>query len=182
MHEEADEDEGDGYVVEHDAIKEPLVDVAVEVDHGHAFEEGVDAEADDESGDGVDGGVVAMAVVVLVFVMVLFGILLFFAAGAVVVAVFGSFGELLEEELDDEADHDGGGNLEVEVGGDETIGVVAQEDVGHEVDEAGGKEECPAKDGDVVHQFRTDVTAAGNEEGPHEDAHDDEGIGEDYCC
>ena len=158
------------------------MDVAVEVDHGHAFEEGVDAESDEESGDGVDGGVVAVAGMVVVFVMVLFGFFLLFTAGAVVVAVFGSFGELFEEELDEEANHDGGGNLEVEVGGDEAVGVVGKEDVWDEVDEAGGEEESTTEDGDVVHQFGADVTSAGNEEGPRDDAHDDEGVGEDNCC
>ena len=36
-----------GDVVQHDAVKEPLVDVAVGVYHGHALEEGMDAEADE---------------------------------------------------------------------------------------------------------------------------------------
>ena len=64
VHEEADEDKCDGYVVEDNAVEKSLVYVAVGVYHGHAFEEGVDAESDEESGDGVGGVVVAVAEVV----------------------------------------------------------------------------------------------------------------------
>ena len=116
------------------------------------------------------------------FVVMHFGFFFFFAAGAVVMAVFGSFGELFEEELYDEADHDGGGDFEVEVWGDEAVRVVGKEDVRYEVDKAGSEEECAAEDGDVVHQPRADVAVAGDEERPHDDAGDDEGVGEDDCC
>ena len=57
--------------MEHDAVKEALVDVAVGVDKGHALEEGMDAETDEQSG--------------------------VFAAGAVVVAVLHASSDLLKE-------------------------------------------------------------------------------------
>ena len=110
--------------------------VAVEVNQWHAFEKGVYAEADDESCDGVNGVVVAMALVGMVVVVVFAGLMLFFAAGAVVVSVFGSAGKLFEEQLNEESYHDGGSYLEVYAGCDETERVVAKEDVWHEVDEA----------------------------------------------
>jgi hypothetical protein len=154
-----------------------LVDVAVEVDEGHAFEEGVDAEPDEESGDGMDGAGVAVAGVGVVAVVMLDGFLFFFAAGAVVVAVFDAAGELFKQELDEEADHDGGGDFEVDAGGDETIGVVAQKDVGHKIDEAGGEKECTSEDGDAGGDFGADMLAARDEGGPDHDARHDEDVG-----
>ena len=153
------------------------MDVAVEVDEGHAFEEGVDAESDNEPGDRMDGAGMAVAGVGVVAVVMLDGFLFFFAARAVVVAVFDAAGELLKQELDEEADHDGGGDFEVDAGGDETIGVVAQKDVGHKIDEAGGEKECTSEDGDAGGEFGTHVSATGDEAGPCHDADNDEEIG-----
>ena len=73
------------------------MDVAVEVDHGHTFEEGVDAKTDKESCDGVDGSIVAVAVMLMMLMVVFFGLFLLLAAGAVVVSVFGTFGELFQQ-------------------------------------------------------------------------------------
>lgn len=176
--EKADEDEGDGDVVEDDAIEEALVDVAVEVDEGHAFEKGVDAEADDETGHGMGCPVVAVALVGEMGVVVLMGFVFLFAAGAVVVAMLGAASELLEKELDEEANHDGGGYFEVKVGGDEAVGVVAEEDVRDEVDEAGCKQESTTEDGDGGGEFGADLAAAGYERDPGNDAYNDEDVGE----
>ena len=182
VHKEADKHQGDGNVVQDDAVQQPLMDVAVGVHHGHAFEEGVDAEADDKARDRVYGGVVAVPGMVLVLVVVFVRFLFLFAAGTVVVAVFGTFGELLEHYLDEEAHHYGGGHFEMDAGGYKTIGLVAEKHVRDQVDEARGKEKRAPKDGDVVHSFGADVTTSGNECGPNKDAHDDEGVGEYNRC
>ena len=136
VHKEADQDEGDGDVVQDDAPEEALVDVAVEVDKWHAFEEGMDAEAYDESCDRVDAVFVAVALVVEMGVVVFVGFGIFFTAGTVVVAVFGTFGELFQQQLDEEAYHDGCRHLEMQIGGDKPIVAIAEEHVGHKVDEA----------------------------------------------
>ena len=65
----------------------------------------------------------------------------------------------------------------MDAGGDETIGVVAEEDVRHEVDEAGGEEERSAEDGDAGGDFGAYVLAARDEGGPDYDARHDEDVG-----
>ena len=92
--------------MEHDAVKKALVDVAIGVDKGHALEEGMDAETDDQPGDGMYSPGVAVAGVWQVGVVMLVGFGLLFAAGAMVVAVFHAAGDLLKEQLDEETHHD----------------------------------------------------------------------------
>ena len=115
--------------MEDDAIEQALVYVTVEVDKGHAFEKGVYAEADEQSGDGVYGVVVAMPGMGVVCVVVLVGVMLFFAARTMVVAVFNTTSQLLEKQLDEETHHNRCSNLEVDAGCDETEGFIAKEDV-----------------------------------------------------
>ena len=163
--------------MEHDAVKKALVDVAVGVDKGHALEEGMDAETDEQPGDGMHCPGVAMAGVWQVGVVVLVGFGLLFAAGAVVVAMLHAAGDLLKEQLDEESHHDRGGNFEVDAGGDETVGVVAEEDVRHKVDETGCKQERTTKDGDGGGESCSDMFAAGDQSHPADDADDDEDVG-----
>ncbi len=158
-YEKADKHQSDGDIVEDNAVKQTLVDVAIQIDKRHAFEEGVDGEADDETCDGMDGAGVAVAGVGEMAVVMLGGLVLLLAAGAVVVAVLGSAGELFKQQLDKEAHHDGGGNLEVPVGCDKTIGVFAKEDVGYKIDETRGEEKGTSEDGDVGCEFGADVLA-----------------------
>ena len=141
---EGDEDERHGDVVQHDAVEESLVDVAVGVDEGHALEEGVQRESQEESPKGV------------AFVLVAgMGVL-------VEVAVLDVRGELLEECLDEESQRDGGGIFESEGGRGEAV----EEDVGEEVDEAYGEEVGTAEDGDGTHQPRREAFADGLDHGP----------------
>lgn len=119
-----------------DAVEETLVDVAIKIDHGHALKEGMDAETYHEACDGMHIIVVAMPGMVEVLVVMLCGFDLFFAAGTVVMAVFGTFGELFEEQLDEKSQHDGGSDLKVEVGRNKAVGLFAKEDVRNQVDEA----------------------------------------------
>ena len=51
VHEQREQDERDGNVVEHNAVEKTLVDVAVGSHQGHTLEEGVDAETDEKCGD-----------------------------------------------------------------------------------------------------------------------------------
>ena len=64
------------------------------------------------------------------------GIVLFFAAWAVVVSVFNASGQLFEKQLDEETHHNRCSNLEVDAGCDKTVGFIAKEDVRNEIDEA----------------------------------------------
>ncbi len=135
------------------------------------------AEADEQPGDGVHGIVVAVSLMGVMGVVVFMRLGLFFAAGTVVVAMFGPASELFQQQLDEESHHDRGGNLEMDAGCDETVGVVAEEDVGDEVDEAGGEEESAAEDGDVRGEFWADMFAAGYQSDPEDDARYDECVG-----
>ena len=56
----------------------------------------MDAEADDKSGDRVNGMAVAMTGVGVVLVVVFLGLMLLFAAGAVIMPMFGTLGELFQ--------------------------------------------------------------------------------------
>ena len=152
--------------MEDDAIEEALVYVAVEVNERHAFEEGVDAEANEKTRDGMDGFVVAVSLMGMVCMVVLMGIVFLFAAGTVVVAVFNATCQLLEKQLDEETHHDRCSNLEVDAGSDETVGFVAQKDVRNEVDEAGSEKESSSKDGDIRGEFLADVFSAWYQSGP----------------
>ena len=96
-----------------------------------------------------------------------------------VVAVFGAVGELLKEHLDEETYHHGGGNLEMEIGGDKAVFPFAEEHVRHQVDKAGSHQECPAKDIDVVERFGREPFAGGEQGNPNEYADNDERVGED---
>lgn len=152
------------------------MDVAVKVNERHAFEEGVDAEPNNESRDWVIGSGMAVSGMSEMRVMVLTGFGLFFTTGTVVVSVFGSTCQLLEEQLDEEANHDGGSNFEMDARGDETEWVVVEKDVGDEIDETRGKEECPTEDGDVGGYFGADMFASGDKDCPYDDTQDDEQI------
>jgi hypothetical protein len=94
-----------------------------------------------------------------------------------VVAVFGPMGEPFEQQLDEETHHDGCGYLKVEIGGNEAVGVIGEEHVGHQVDEAGGKEKSSTEDVDGIHEPRRHMPAAGDEQGPRDDAYNDERVG-----
>ena len=84
----------------------------------------------------MNGIVVAVAGMGMVFVVVLVGVVLFFAAWAVVVSVFNATGQLFEKQLNEKTHHDRSCNLEVGIGGDKTVRLVAKKDVGDEIDEA----------------------------------------------
>ena len=107
----------------------------------------------------------------------LVGFGLLFAAGAMVVSVLHAAGDLLKEQLDEETHHDRGGNFEVDAGGDETVGVVAEEDVRHKVDETGCKQKCTTEDGDGGGESCSDMFAAGDQSHPADNADDDEDVG-----
>ena len=119
----------------------------------------------------------AVSRMMVMLVMMFFGFLFRLAARTVVMAMFGSFGKLLKQQLYEESQHDGSGNLEVDVGCDEAEGLVAKEHVGDEIDETGGKQEGTTKNGDVVHGLGTNMTFPRNKGNPNNDAHNDEGVG-----
>ena len=95
VQEQSNQYKGDGDVVKHNAVEKALVEVAVNVDHGHAFEEGMDGETYNKARDGVNGVVMAVSCVGMVFVMVFFGLFLLFAARTVIVTVLSTLSELL---------------------------------------------------------------------------------------
>jgi hypothetical protein len=78
--------------------------------------------------------------------------------------------------LYEESYHNGGSDLKVEVGSDETVGVLAEEHVGYQIDEARGKKKGTTENIDVVHQFRRHMPTARNEKRPYNDAQNDEGV------
>lgn len=121
--------------MQHDAVEQALMDVAVEVHHGHSFQKRMDGEADEQAHDRVVG----------------VGVL--FALVAVVVSVLGTFGEVFKEELYEESGHDRGGNLEMDARCDKLVGGFAHKHVGYEVDEAGGEEERAAEHGGPFHNL-----------------------------
>lgn len=107
----------------------------------------------------------------------LVGFCLLFAAGAVVVSVLHATGNLLKEQLDEESYHDRGCNFEVDAGGNETVGVVTEEDVRHKVDETRCKQECTTEDGDGGGESCSDMFTAGDQSHPADNADDDEDVG-----
>ena len=137
----------------------------------------MDAKAYQQTCDGMDGGIVAVASMMVMLVMMFFCLFFLFAAGAVVMAMLGTFGELLQQQLDEESQHDCGSNLEVDAWGDEAEGLVAKEHVGDKIDETGRKQECTTENGDVIHGFRTDMTSPRYEDNPNNDAHNNESVG-----
>lgn len=52
----------------------------------------------------------------MVGMMMFFGIVFLFAAGTMVVPMFGTAGKLLEQQLNEETYHDRGGDLKVDAG------------------------------------------------------------------
>ena len=48
------------------------------------------------------------------------------------------------------------------------------------INKTGSKQECPTEDGDVIHGPRTDMTLTRDQGNPNNDAHNNEGVGQNY--